>query len=290
MNKLKKVWITVAVCLIVIGSIISVLALTSLNFDFSSLSTEKFIESEQQIVQDFNNIKIDVNTSDIKFVPSNDEKCRVISVDTKNVKHTATVQGDTLLISIQDNRKWYEHIGISLGNTSLTVVLPEDSYAALNITADTSDIIISQDFTFDSIDIEGSTGDVNSKAKAVNYLNVKLTTGNVEIGDIDIRNTPYINPKNVNISATTGDVKLWRTGAQENLTVKCTTGDVWFYVVKAPHVAVKTSTGDVEGNLYTAPRFITKTGTGDVKVPDAKNDDVFEITTDTGDIYFKVVK
>ena len=37
-------------------------------------------------------------------------------------------------------------------------------------------------------------------------------------------------------------------------------------------------------------KFKTKTDTGTVKVPPAKSDDLFEITTNTGDIYFKVVK
>ena len=78
--------------------------------------------------------------------------------------------------------------------------------------------------------------------------------------------------------------------ASDTITVKSNTGDVWFCIVESPYINVVTNTGDVEGDLYYAPTFKAKTDTGTVKVPPAKSDDVFEITTDTGDIYFKVVK
>ena len=289
MKKFKKVWIILAVCLIISGAIISALALASLNFDFTGLSTEKFIESEQQIDQDFSNIKIDVNTSDIKFAPSNDNKCKVVFIDTLNLKHTVNVDNDTLFISIQDSRKWYEHICISLGKWSLTVYLPKETYNSLSIESDTNDITIPKDFAFTNIKIETDTGDVTLLSSASDLLDISTDTGKIEIGNID-RNVNVIKCKNIKVESDTGDVKLWRTTASDTITVQTATGDVWFYVVKASYVKVKTNTGDVEGNLYYAPTFKTNTDTGSVKVPPTKNDGVFEIDTNTGDICFKVVK
>ena len=291
MKTSKKVWIIIAVCLIALGSIIGTLALASVNFDFLSLSTEAITESEQLIDKDFSSIKIDVRTSDVIFVPSEDEKCRVICTDTENVKHTATVKDDSLLITVEDRRKWYDHIGIFFGNTSVTVALPKENYDLLNITGNTSDITISKDFIFTNIKITTDTGDVSLLSSAKETLDISTDTGDIEIGSVlDIKNIKRIECKNIKIESDTGEIELWRTMASDTITVKNNTGDVWFCIVESPYVNVVTNTGDVEGDLYYAPTFKTKTDTGTLKVPPAKSDDFFEITTDTGDIYFKVVK
>lgn len=290
MKTSKKVWIIIAVCLIALGSIIGTLALASVNFDFLSFSTETITESEQLIDKDFSSIKIAVRTSDVMFVPSEDKKCRVICIDTENVKHTATVKDDTLLISVEDGRKWYDHIGIFFGNTSVTVALPKESYDLLNITGNTSDITISKDFIFTNIKITTDTGDVSLLSSAKETLDISTDTGDIEIGSFDIKKDKPIECKNIKIESDTGDIKLLQTTASDTITIESNTGKVKFYLVKAPYVNVVTDTGDVEGDLYYAPTFKTKTDTGTVKVPPAKSDDLFEITTDTGDIYFKVVK
>lgn len=291
MKTAKKVWIIVAVCLIVLGIIVSACSLAKLDFNFESLATQKTISNEHIIADDFSNIKIDVNTSDIEFVRSLNNECKVVAVETEKIKHNVTVNNDTLLISVEDNREWYEYIGISFGEKSITVYLPKEHYDSLNIEADTSDLTIPKDFTFGNVEIETDTGDVSLLSSAKETLDISTDTGDIEIGSVlDIKNIKRIECKNIKIESDTGDIKLWRTMASDTITVKSNTGDVWFCIVESPYVNVVTNTGDVEGDLYYAPTFKAKTDTGTVKVPPAKSDDVFEITTDTGDIYFKVVK
>ena len=287
MKTAKKVWIIVAVCLIVSGTIIGALSLAKVNYDFVNLSTENFISNEHNITEDFSNIKIDVKTSDIDFVRSQTDECMVVSIDTEKVKHNVSVENDTLLIVVEDNREWYDYIGIFHGENSLTINLPKDYYDSLDIEADTSDIIISKNLSFGTATIKTDTGDVEFVASVSEKLDIKTDTGEIEIGDADILGNDY---KYINLKSSTGDIKLWHIVAREKITVQNSTGDVWFGMVNASYVSVKTSTGDVQGNLDTAPKFITKTSTGDVNVPKAQTDDIFEITTSTGDINFKVVK
>ena len=287
MKTAKKVWIIVAVCLIVSGTIIGALSLAKVNYDFVNLSTENFISNEHNITEDFSNIKIDVKTSDIDFVRSQTDECMVVSIDTEKVKHNVSVENDTLLIVVEDNREWYDYIGIFHGENSLTINLPKDYYDSLDIEADTSDIIISKNLSFGTATIKTDTGDVEFVASVSEKLDIKTDTGEIEIGDADILGNDY---KYINLKSSTGDIKLWHIVAREKITVQNSTGADWFGMVNASYVSVKTSTGDVEGNLYTAPKFITKTSTGDVNVPKAQTDDIFEITTSTGDINFKVVK
>lgn len=287
MRTAKKIWLIIASCMIFIGIVISAFSLVKLDFDFTSLSTQKLQSNKHNISEDFNNIKIDVDTSDIEFVCSETQDCMVASVDTEKVKYDVSVQSDTLLISVEDTRKWYDHIGVFLGEKSLTIYLPKDNYDSLNIECHTSDITIPEDFTFKNLEIQTSTGDVELLSSVLETLDISTDTGKIEIGDADVLNMKC---KNIKIESDTGDIKMRQTIATEKIFVQSDTGDVWFFVVEAPYIKVKTNTGDVKGDLYHIPLFKTKTDTGDVNVPPAKTDDVFEVTTDTGDIYFKVAK
>ena len=124
-NKVKK-WLFIATSFIIMGCIIFAGTMMKLNWDFRKLSTVKYEENNHTIDKEFKNINIDTNTADIKIQPSDDDICRVVFYEEKKVKHTVKVVNDTLKISVTDQRKWYEHIGISLDNTKITVYLPKN--------------------------------------------------------------------------------------------------------------------------------------------------------------------
>lgn len=299
MKTAKKVWIIVAVCLIVLGAIISAFSLAKLNFDFESLSTEKVISNEHNITEDFSNIKIDVNTSDIEFVRSENSSCMVVAVETGKIKHTVTVNNDTLLISVKDSREWYEHIGISFGKMSVTVHLPKDSYASLNIEADTGDVTIPKDFAFGNVEIETDTGDVGMLSNVSETLDISTDTGDVKIQEITAQNIiletdtgrTYLTNVNCNSlvsSGDTGDIGFKNVDAGKKFSITRSTGDIKFDQCDADELYIKTSTGDVEGLLSTSKIFVCETSTGDIIVPPTTQGGKCEIITDTGDIRIQV--
>lgn len=299
MKTAKKVWIIIAVCLVIVGAIISALSLMTLNFNFALLSTEKFISNEHNITEDFSNIKIDVNTSDIEFVRSQTQDCMVVSIDTEKVKHNVFVENGTLTVSVEDNRKWYDYIGISFGEMSLTVHLPKEKYDALNIEADTSDINVPKDFTFSSASVETDTGDIEFLASLSGALKIGSDTGNIKIDGINAESIILENDtgktelnevkcENINVDSDTGDISFINTLVLENITAKSDTGDVIFEESDAELIYVKTSTGDVKGTLLSQKVFITETNTGNVNVPKFTTGGKCEITTNTGDIHMEV--
>ena len=60
----------------------------------------------------FENIKIITDTADIDFVLSENLNTLIICEEHKNIKHSVNVKENTLLVEVNDNRKWYEYIGI----------------------------------------------------------------------------------------------------------------------------------------------------------------------------------
>ncbi len=317
-----KTLIITAVSFILIGGIIFVGAMSMLKWNFKGVSTTKYETNTYDVAEEFENISINTDTADILFVLSTGGKCRVECVEEARVKHTVSVQENTLNIDITDTRKWYDHISFfSFGTPKITVYLPSDKYALLTANASTGDIKIPKEFTFDSADIKVSTGDINCNASTVNDLKIKTSTGHISIDNITAANinlatsTGGINIKSVDCSGkietkvstgktnltdvkceslisngNTGDIKLTNVIATKDFNITRSTGDIKLDKCDANDILITTDTGDVSGTLLTDKVFICKTDTGRISVPKSTTGGKCEITTDTGDIEIKVGK
>ena len=319
MNKKTKIWLIAAASFILIGCIIFGGVMTMLKWDFSKLSTTKYETNTFNINQDFINITVKTNTSDIVFVPSNDESCKIVCYEQANAKHSVEVKDNTLKINLADERKWYEHIGINIGTPKITVYLPSKEYADLSIKENTGNVKIPKDFTFKNIDISASTGDIKNYACASDIIKIKTSTGSIRVENVSAEALDLsvstgnitassvkctgeikanvstgkmkllnISCKSVSSKGSTGDISLNNVIASESFRIERSTGDVDFENCDAGEIFIKTSTGDVEGNLLSEKVFITQTDTGKIDIPKTTTGGRCEITTDTGDIEIKI--
>ena len=146
MSTRTKVWLIIAISLVLIGCIIFGIVMTMLKWDFTKLSTGKYETSNYEITENFNNISIITETSDVVFVPSENPKPSVVCHELKNAKHSVTVQNGKLAIEIVDVRKWYEYIGINFGTAKITVYIPQGEYGALFVKSSTGNVEIPKEF------------------------------------------------------------------------------------------------------------------------------------------------
>ena len=319
MKKTTKIWLILASVLVVSGLALSMAVLEAVQWDFSALSTQPHEESSHEICEDFSSISIEGDTVDVFFVPAPDGACRVTCLKPATEKFTASVEGDTLVIETTDERAWYHNIGIFFGETAMTVYLPHTEYGALSIEGDSSDIVIPEEFFFESINIMTDTGDVKNYASAAQTIAVQTDTGDilmekvsaaavdcsVSTGDITLSQVAV--EKDVQMDVTTGDVNAddvtcqslisdGNTGdmllknviARERFLIGRDTGYITFDGCDAAELSVTTDTGDIKGSLLTDKVFIIRTDTGDVDVPDTVSGGKCELTTDTGDISIKL--
>lgn len=315
MRRSTKIWLITATVFVIFGLILLVGGMTAYNFDFNKLSTVNYTTNTYEVSEDFDKISIDVNMTEIKFVLSDDEQCKIECVETDKIKHSAAVQNGTLVIDTVDTRNWYDHIGIFIGNFKMTVYLPQKSYTSLFVDTDTGDIFIPNDFSFENIEIKGHTADVKCLASVSNTMKIESDTGSINADKLTAENinfttaTGKININSViangkvNIKTNTGTAKLTDisctsftaksdTGhiilknvvADDSFSVESDTGDVNFEKCDADEVFVKTDTGDVWGTLLSEKIFITESDTGSVDVPKTTTGGRCEIITDTGDI------
>lgn len=314
MSRKTKVWLVVGASLILIGTLVFSGVMSVLKWDFSKLSTPKY-QAEYAIDEGFKNISVETETSDVVFVPAMSETTIVSCYEDKNVKHTVKVENDTLVVEDDDNRKWYQYIGINFGTPKITVFLPIREYEALCVKNDTGNVEITRDFKFKTIDIKTSTGSTRNQACATDSLKIKTSTGKITLGDvsagdmdlsvstgkinldsvncdgdINIRvstGKSYLTSvkcKNLTTKGDTGDVILADVVAKEKFNIQRSTGDVSFEDCDAAEIFVKTDTGNVKGSLLTDKVFIVSTDTGKIEVPKTTSGGRCEITTDTGNI------
>ena len=238
------IWIAITFCLL---SVVSVIL-------YSLSITVKLETNEYEIKETFKDIKIFTDTADIDFVLSENLNTLIICEEHKNIKHSVNIKENTLLIEVDDNRKWYEHIGIS--TSKITVYLPKSEYGELIM--------------------ESDTGNIHIENINANKLDLSTSTGNLKIVNTKC--------KNLFSESDTGNILLKNVMASEKIKIETDTGDVKFKDSDASDIFVKTDTGNVTGNLLTDKVIFAESDTGNVDVPKVITDEKCEIITDTGDI------
>ena len=295
-----KVWLLIAASLVLIGSILFAGVMSTLGWDFTKLSTGKFETNTYEISQAFDAISMDTDTADIVFALSEDGICKVVCYEQENAKHSAAVENDTLTICVADEREWYEHIGINFSTPKITVYLPKTEYTKLLIHGATSDVEISNDFMFKSVDISLSTGDICIENVSAGALDLSVSTGKITVshvtcdGDVKIdvstgkTDMTDVRCKNLISSGDTGDISLKNVIATEKFSIERSTGDVKLEKSDAAEIYIETDTGDVTGTLLSEKVFIAQTDTGCVDVPKTATGGKCEIETDTGNIRISI--
>lgn len=283
MKKSTIIWLVVAASLTLSGALIFTGVMSSVAWDFTTLSSGKYVTNTYEIAEDFKDISIKLSTADITILPSEDGVCRVVSVEKKKILHTVAVEGETLRITEDDTRKWYEHIELmSMGSTSITIYLPKPAYNAIMINGSTCDISV-EGLNVIGLNFKLSTGDVSiSNVTCVGNISLQNSTGTTVI-----KNSSVLS---LITNAGTGDITLENVIAKENFEIARSTGDVKFTACDASEIYVQTGTGDVTGTLLTDKIFTANTSTGDVRVPSSSTGGKCEITTSTGDIVISIAQ
>ncbi len=281
MSKRTKIWLIIAFALILIGCALFGGVMEMLKWDFTKLSTVKYETVTYDFSESIYKFTANTNTADIVFLPSENEKTTVVCYQQKNIPHTVTaedgIKGYVLTISANDNRKWYEHIGISFGTPKITVYLPKGEYGSLLINCSTGNIKLPKNCCFEHIKVKTSTGKITASDIQINEIfETKVSTGKVKATNITCNN--FVS------SGNTGEIYLENVIAKKEINITRSTGNIKFTGCDAKKVHIETNTGDVKGSLLSSKTFITKTDTGRIRVPQTYGGGLCEITTDTGDI------
>jgi len=319
MKNATKIWLVAAATLLLVGMITFGVVMTMLKWDFTKLSTVKYETNEHGVHELYQSISIATNTAAVALVPSDGTDTVVVCHEQQNLIHSVRVEDNTLVIEVQDTRKWYEHIGISFTSPKITVYLPSGDYSTLKVKSDTGNVEIPSDFNFERVEIEEHTGNVELRASVSGDVTVKTSTGNIRVDGISARSLTLsvstgrvevldvttegdlsvsvstgrtklsaVRCKNLTSSGSTGSITLTNVIATEAFSITRSTGNVTFDGCDAAQITVKTDTGNVRGSLLSEKIFDVRTDTGKREYPSTGSGGMCKITTDTGDVKITV--
>lgn len=315
MSGRMKAWLIIGASLVLFGAIIFVGVMSFMGWDFSKLSTIKYESNTYTVKEEFKDIAIITDTADVVVLPASGESVSVECNERAKSKHLVEVKNGVLSVKIEDKREWYDYIGFDFGTSKITLYIPEGEYGAISVKLKTGDVKIPERFSFSSVSIDGSTGDVECYASSMGKTSIKLSTGdihieNASVGSLDLETSTgsvllrrvdckaeanivsstgtarleALSCESLYSSASTGDIELSNVIATGKITLRRNTGDIELDRCDAFELFLKTNTGDVKGTLLSDKVFIYTTNTGDVDLPKTTTGGKCEIETGTGDI------
>lgn len=307
---MKKGAIIAAVILISAGVLIFVGGL----FAGGNLPPVTYEAKSYAVSEPFTDICLDTHEMNIELIPSADGTCFVNGAETEKTHVNVSVENGVLTVTTVDERTWIDRLFMS-ADQPLQVFLPKQAYRTLTVDSHTGDVRVPGGFSFDSMQITCSTGDVTCGASVSGAVEITASTGDltlegvradtltlaVSTGHITARDTTVAGDCSIRVSTgrteltdltcaslttegNTGDLTMKNVIAAETISIKRSTGDVRLEQCDAKSLTIETDTGDVTGSLRSGKVFQVKTDTGRVDVPETTTGGVCKITTDTGDI------
>ena len=226
--------------------------------------------------KEINTISMDLSISNVSFKVG--ESAKVVCKESDKYHHEVSFNEENKALSVNFKmaKKWYEFSDLFQPKFAVEVYLPSGSYETLNIKHSTGDINVDKGFTFNSIDLDGSTGDVEVKCNVVENAKIKQSTGDVTISDM--------NAASISTEVSTGKTSIKNVVVSGDVQLKASTGKVNVENLTCKNLTINASTGDIKlKDSLMSGKMDLKTGTGDVDIIDSDAAEV-SIETDTGDV------
>ena len=307
---------------IIAGSILLVVGGALIAIGIKNNRSVQRVENLHELTGDISNFDIDLQTADFEMKLATDGNKRVVCRETTKDVHEVNLVDGTLSIKYKDLRKWHEKLFVfDYHRNKVTVYLPADTFESFKFHASTGDVIMPHNYTFNSFDALLSTGDIKTEANVTgatkietttghiyltgmntNSVDIKASTGSINLKDVVVTEDININvttgaikldnvmAKNYTSTSSTGDVTLKNSIFENEIKITTTTGDVTFDRSDAATVEVNTTTGDVSGTFLSSKIFYAQSTTGRINVPPSTTGGLCKVNTTTGDISLSIVE
>lgn len=285
-----KPLLIIAIIALILGSVFFGFAFyQNGSFDFHSYVTRTEI-----IEEDFSSIEADLTEADLTVLPATDGKCTLVITERKNLSHTYAVENGTLKLNAP-KMHWYDYISIFSKSKPITLYLPATEYEALTLKNDTGDITVDKAFSFESIELTASTGDIALYASAEADCKLEVSTGDITAKDITAasfsatRSTGDLHIENLTVSGTvkikgsTGKATLKNICAGGALDIITSTGNIHADTVSADSLSIDGTTSKIALSKIDIKTFTDlKASTGDISIQEMQGDSL-KIRTSTAD-------
>ena len=262
------------------------------------------VDGTHHISRDFDRIRIDVITADVELIPSEDDKCRVMTKDSEYVEYTVSVVEDTLVVRATDTRKWYERLFTGfVSGRSVKVALPREEYTSLDVKTISGQVNINVRYAFsEDVTLTSTSGTIGTAAAIGGHLDLRSTSGDLYamgfLNTVTARSTSgkvSLGGKTVDgdciatiaeLRTTSGEIKV-KTATLESLAAQTGSGGIRMESVTVTGAtSAETTSGEIT-LLYTASGTLTaETGSGGIDLTDTTVTGHIQAETTSGSIRF----
>lgn len=261
MNKTVKIILIVVLCLILVGAVFAAGLLVADRFGFVQIGKYTLHTNTTEVFEDFQNIEIDVDASNVTLALSQDETCRVECREPDRLRHRVAVRNGTLYVSLDSGDDLLSRVGLHSETLGVTVYLPRAEYHNLNVETD--------------------TGAITLRDTVVNGMSeISSDTGEITISHCQL--------SRAELDSDSADILLNYTTCGGTLKAESDVGNVIFDQSDAAEILVETDTGDISGTLLSDKVFTAKSRTGMVVVPESLTGGRCVLNSDTGNIQVRI--
>ncbi len=261
MNILKTVLLIVLIIgvIAVVGLMIAVLS-GNLKFGFFQVANAVVLSDERFEANGIDTISVNVASTDVQFIPSEDEEWRVVykgpDTEKKDPLIRASVESGSIVIK-QRNQFMPAFFGVS---RIVTVYVPESFSGAVSYSCASGDLELTADFTFSDFHYKVSSGDMTCKSLTASKLSLETSSGSLTCGTLS---SPQYS-----IRTTSGDIDIEQLIGDGSVVVTSGEVEIDGYTGAGNF---ETSSGDINLGLLEATGDISihvTSGSVDVSVPE----------------------
>ena len=312
MKLIPKTVLIIAGALVLLGVILAVTAISMGGITTKSLSTGKPYE-EKVYTYDSDKVK-KLSVSDVSneiVVTGSSQSGITIKCyenDTDYYKISLTDDGNLSVVRQISNR-WYENIniGLNIREDKLTITVPSDLAAAIDITSVSSKANLSNLDKAEKLSVKTTSGNIRlNKISSSGNMSLDSVSGNIELDSVKIDGilnlkttsgkieTSFADISGDILSSTlSGKINFRNTNAKGNVSAESVSGGVTLDRLGGADFSVKTTSGDVKGIISGNPndyRIESYSTSGKINLPRSQSGGkLLKVSTTSGSIDIKSI-
>lgn len=273
MKKSVKILLIVAASLVVAGAALCGVAL-ALGGNMNAGQTEKVTHT---VEEPFDTIAVNVGSAETIIRKSETGKCYAVCSESDKVHYTLSVADGRLTLSEQDDRSWYDLIGIQVGTWKAELYLPEGSYEELMATLSSGGFECTDSgISFGNTTLTGSSGSIHFAAAVTGDLRVKTSSGSIRLEKSA--------PQSLSVVASSGSIKLNQVVAASHMKVETTSGSLSLDSCDGAEVVLKSSSGSIRVEDMTPGTVSATASSGSVKFERVVAAATMQVETSSGSV------
>ena len=239
MKRSVKTALLLSCALILLGAALFTGAAVYMGFDLTKASmTPLLATNTYDVTEDFSSIRINGGECSVKLLPSDDDTCKVVILETKKIHHTVKVTDGTLSINRWDDRSWLDHLGLYLYPLEVSIYLPQKQ--------------------LDNIYINVASGSIHIENITCRELNASAASGHIFVWN------SYADT--VDLKTVSGKIGFYN-GDSKNITMKTVTGGIDANLQSGKTFDVHTTSGRITVPPDSSPDTCTaSTVSGDIYI------------------------